>query len=93
MHIMHILHTKLTCVEQNRALLDTLCLHQSNNNQRHICIYTTLLFGHTKHPIPFDMRKDEADFPCAACDKTKDGSDGCRWCYVNSWALGWGIKQ
>ena len=50
MHIMHILHTELTYVEQNRALLDTLRLHQSNNNQGHICIYSTLLIGHTKHP-------------------------------------------
>ena len=43
--------------------------------------------------IPFDMRKESADFPGAACDKTKDGGDGCRWWYVNSWALGWGTKQ
>ena len=46
---MHILHTELTYVEQNRALLDTVCLHQSNNNQGHIFIYSTLLIGHTKH--------------------------------------------
>ena len=49
MHIMHILQTELTYVEQNRALLDTLRLHQSNNNQGNIFIYSTLLIGHTKH--------------------------------------------
>ena len=43
--------------------------------------------------IPFDMRKESADFPGAACDETKDGCDGCRWWYVNGWALGWGSKQ
>ncbi len=37
---------------QNRALLDTLRLHQSSTNhwQGHICIYSTLLIGHTEHP-------------------------------------------
>ena len=50
MHIMHILHTELTYVEQNRALLDTLRLHQSNNNHGHLHRYFTLLIGHTKHP-------------------------------------------
>ena len=31
--------------------------------------------------IPFEMRRESADFPGpgAACDKTKDGADGCRW--------------
>jgi hypothetical protein len=38
--------------------------------------------------IPFDMRRESADFPGAVCDKTKDSSDGCGWWYVNSWALG-----
>jgi hypothetical protein len=36
--------------EQNRALLDTLCLHQSNSNWGHIVLYSTLVIGHTKHP-------------------------------------------
>ncbi len=36
--------------------------------------------------IPFDMRGESADLHGAACDKTKDGSDGCRWLYVNSWS-------
>ena len=28
--------------------------------------------------IPFDMRKESADFPGAACEKTKDCCDCCR---------------
>jgi hypothetical protein len=37
------------------------------------------------------MRREAADFPEAFCDKS--GGDGCRWWYVNSWALSWGTKQ
>ncbi len=40
--------------------------------------------------IPYEMRRESADFPGAYCDKTKDGKDRCRWWYINSWALGWG---
>ncbi len=38
-------------VEQNRVLLDTLCLHASNLNtdQGHISLCSTLLIGRTKH--------------------------------------------
>ncbi len=43
--------------------------------------------------IPFQMRGESADFPVASCDKTQGGRDGCRWWYVNSWALSWGTKQ
>jgi hypothetical protein len=43
--------------------------------------------------IPYEMRREAADFPGASCDKGKDGKDGCRWWYVNSWALSWGTKQ
>jgi hypothetical protein len=39
------------------------------------------------------MRKESADFPGAACDKSHNSGDGCRWWYVNSWALTWGNKQ
>ena len=46
MHIMHI-HSKY--VVQNRALLDTLRIFQSNHNKGHIVLYTTLLIGHTQH--------------------------------------------
>ncbi len=28
--------------------------------------------------IPFEMRRGSADFPGAACDKSKDAGDGCR---------------
>jgi hypothetical protein len=34
---------------QNKALLDTLRLKNSNTTQGHICLYSTLLIGHTKH--------------------------------------------
>ncbi len=34
---------------QNKALLDTLRLKKSNTTQSHICLYSTLLIGHTKH--------------------------------------------
>jgi hypothetical protein len=42
--------------------------------------------------IPYEVRRDVANFPGASCDKTKGGKDGCRWWYVNSWALSWGTK-
>ena len=50
MHILHIVHINPKYDEQNRALLDTLRIHRSNNNQGHIVLYTTLLIGHTQHP-------------------------------------------
>jgi hypothetical protein len=30
------------------------------------------------------MQRESADFPGAVCDKTRDSSDGCRWCYVTA---------
>ncbi len=39
--------------------------------------------------IPYEMWREAADIPGASCDKTKDGKDGCRWWYVNSWAHSW----
>jgi hypothetical protein len=43
--------------------------------------------------IPFAMRRESADFPGASCYRSANSGDGCRWWYVNSWALGWGTKQ
>ncbi len=43
--------------------------------------------------IPFEMRRELADFPGAVCDKSKDAEKGCRWCYVDRFALSWGTKQ
>jgi hypothetical protein len=43
--------------------------------------------------IPFAMRREAADFPGAFCDKLANSGDGCRWWYVNSWALRWGTNQ
>ncbi len=47
--ILHILHINSKYAEQNRALLDTLCIHQSKNNRGHIVLYSTLLIWHTQH--------------------------------------------
>jgi hypothetical protein len=43
------LHTYSKYAEQNLALLDTLRIHRSNNNQGHIVLYSTLLIWHTQH--------------------------------------------
>ncbi len=49
MLILHILHINTRYAEQNRALLDTLRIHQSNNNRGHIVLYATLLIGQGSH--------------------------------------------
>jgi hypothetical protein len=49
MFILYILHINTKYAEQNRALLDTLRIHQSNNNRDHIVLYAILLIGHTQH--------------------------------------------
>ena len=46
---MHILHINSKYAEQNRALLDTLLIHQSNNTWGHIVLQSTLIICHTKH--------------------------------------------
>ncbi len=43
--------------------------------------------------IPFQMQGESADFPGASCDKTQGCRDGCRWWYVNNWALNCGSKK
>ena len=48
-HILHTMHINPKYAEQNRALLDTLRIHQSNNNRGHIALYSTLPIGHAKH--------------------------------------------
>jgi hypothetical protein len=47
--ILHILHIISKYAEQNRALLDTPRMYQSNNNRCHIVLYSTLLIRHTQH--------------------------------------------
>jgi hypothetical protein len=45
--------------------------------------------------IPFEVRGESAAFLGAAWGETKDGSDGYKWWYVNSWscwALSWGTN-
>lgn len=39
--------------------------------------------------IPYSMRAETAEFPGASCDSRQDAGDGCRWWYVNSWAMTW----
>jgi len=39
--------------------------------------------------IPFCMRGEGADFEGASCDTVHGRGDGCRWWYVNPWALSW----
>ena len=40
------------------------------------------------YTIPLAMQRESADFPGAFCDKSANVDDGCRWWYLNSWALG-----
>ena len=47
----------------------------------------------TTGTIPFEMLGESLEFPGAFCDKSKDAGNGCRWWYINSWALSWGTKQ
>ncbi len=46
--ILYILHINTKYAKQNRALLD-MHIHQSNNNQGHIVLYSTLLIAHRQH--------------------------------------------
>ena len=39
--------------------------------------------------IPFCMRGEGAEFEGASCDTVDGRGDGCRWWYVNPWALSW----
>lgn len=39
--------------------------------------------------IPFSMRAEAAEYPGASCDSRQDAGDGCRWWYINSWAMTW----
>ena len=39
--------------------------------------------------IPFSMRRSEEDFVNAAFDSAEGAGDGCRWWFVNTWAMGW----
>jgi hypothetical protein len=43
--------------------------------------------------IPHSMRKEGNTFPGASCDTKKDAADGCRWWYINTWALKWATSQ
>jgi hypothetical protein len=49
MHILHVMHINPKYAEQNRALLGTLRIHRSNNNQGHIVLYSALLIRHTQY--------------------------------------------
>ena len=43
--------------------------------------------------IPHSMRGESADFDGASCDSKPGEGDGCRWWYVNSWAMAWSSRM
>jgi len=43
--------------------------------------------------IPHSMRGESADFDGASCDSKQGEGDGCRWWYVNSWAMTWSSRM
>ena len=46
-----------------------------------------------KGTFPHSMRGESAEFPGASCDSEPDKGDGCRWWYVNSWAMIWSSRM
>jgi hypothetical protein len=43
--------------------------------------------------ILYCMRQQAQDFVGAAFDTRKGSGDGCRWWYINTWALSWSRKH
>lgn len=43
--------------------------------------------------IPHSMRGESAELPGALCDSEPGKGDGCRWWYVNSWAMTWSSRM
>ncbi len=98
-HVMHILHIhsylilSSAWVDKNQS--DIVYRRSEQAQFLYVIPVTSLLGSPSLVPvgatgmISFDMRRESADFLGAACDKTKDTFNGCRWWYVNSWALGW----
>ncbi len=103
-YIVHILHMFVILFDRCAAWLDacqsTIVYERSESAQVLYVIPVSSILGRlpivpvgNTGTIPYEMRREAADFPGASSDKTKDGKDGCRWWYVNSWALSWGTKQ
>ena len=102
MHILHILHilicfSTLTWLAQCQS---TTVYERPEQAQVLYVIPVPSILGYlplvpvgATGTISFAMCRETADFPGAFCDKSGNCGDGCRWWYVNSWALGWGTKQ
>ena len=46
-----------------------------------------------KGTFPHSMRWESAEFPWVSCDSDLDKGDGCKWWYVNSWAMTWSSQM
>ncbi len=103
-HILHILHI-LICLStsawldqcrsaivyerREHAQLEVLYVIQVSSILGRLPLVSMGATGTT----PFAMQREWADFPGAFCDKSANSGHGCRWWYMNSWALGWGTQQ
>ncbi len=101
-HILHILFVILldSCKAWLDACQSTIVYERSESAQVLYVIPASSILGRlplvpvgNTGTIQYEMQREAADFPGASCDKTKDCKEGCRWWYVNSWALSWGTKQ
>ncbi len=43
--------------------------------------------------IPFAMRQNARNFVDAVFDTSEGSGDGCRWWYINKWALSWSRER
>ena len=59
----------------------------------HILGKLPLVLVGDKGTFPHSMRGESAEFPGASCDSEPDKGDGCRWWYVNSWAMTWSSRM
>ena len=106
MHILHILHILIflstlawvdkcqsTIVYERREQAQVLYVIPVSSILGRLPLVPVGATGTIPFACKFAMRGESADFHGAFCDKSAKGGDGCRWWYVNSWALGWGTKQ
>ena len=99
MHIMHILNYVCTTAWVGQCQSAMIYERREQAQVLYVIPVSSILrllplvpVGATR-TIPFAMRRESADFPGASCYRSANRGDGCRWWYVNSWALGWGTKQ
>ena len=102
LHILHILHIMIcfsTLVSVDQCQSAILYERREQSQVLNVIPVSSILERLPLVPvgatgtIPFAMRRESADFPGASCDKSAGSGAGCRWWYVNSWALGWGAKR